>query len=88
MYEEPQLDLWLAFELFFFQGNSKFKNAFDVMWQKNIRRFGNLTANKNILTPEQAKLFKEFYQVREAFAPLPEKMFTIRSSNEWNVANS
>jgi methyl-accepting chemotaxis protein len=73
---------------FLLSGDSKFKNAFDVMWQKNIIRFGDLTANKNLLTPEQAQLFKEFSQAREAFAPLPEKMFTIRSSNEWNVANS
>ncbi len=65
---------------FLLSGDFKFKNAFDVMWQKNIRRFGDLTANKNLLTPEQAQLFKEFSQAREAFAPLPEKMFTIRGS--------
>jgi methyl-accepting chemotaxis protein len=69
-------------------GNSKFKNAFDVMWKKNIIRFGDLTANKNLLTPEQAQLFKEFSDARGAFAPLPEKMFTIRGGKEWNVANS
>ncbi|MFT4579242.1 MAG: CHASE3 domain sensor protein, partial [Nitrospinales bacterium] len=73
---------------FLLSGNSKFKNSFDVMWQKNIIRFGDLTANKNLLTPEQAKLFNEFSQAREAFAPLPEKMFTIRGSSKWNVANT
>jgi methyl-accepting chemotaxis protein len=73
---------------FLLSGNSKFKNAFDVMWKKNIIRFGDLTANKNLLTAEQAQLFKEFSQAREAFAPLPEKMFKIRGSKEWNVANT
>ncbi len=69
-------------------GDSKFKDAFDVMWRKNIRRFGDLTANKSLLTTEQAALFKEFTQARETFAPLPEKMFKIRGSNEWNIANT
>jgi methyl-accepting chemotaxis protein len=73
---------------FLLSGDSKFKNAFDVMWKKNIRRFDELSANKNLLTPEQADLFKDFTQARETFAPLPEKMFTIRSSKEWNVANT
>ncbi len=69
-------------------GDSQFKDAFDVMWQKNNRRFGDLTANKSLLTPEQTRLFEEFSKAREAFAPLPEKMFSIRGSEEWNVANT
>ena len=56
---------------FLLSGNSKFKNLFDVMWRKNIIRFGDLTAAKNLLTPEQALLFEEFSQARKAFASLP-----------------
>ncbi|MEK9627969.1 MAG: MCP four helix bundle domain-containing protein [Nitrospinota bacterium] len=59
-------------------GNQKFKDSFDVMWAKNIRRFGDLTENKNLLNPEQSRLFQEFTDARSAFAPLPEKMFSIR----------
>ena len=55
---------------------------------KNIIRFGDLTATKNLLSPEQAILFEEFSQAREAFSLLPEKMFAIRGSKEWNVANT
>ncbi len=69
-------------------GKSQFKDSFDVMWEKNIRRFGDLTANKNLFTSEQAELFKKFSQAREAFAPLPPKMFAIRGGKEWNVANT
>jgi methyl-accepting chemotaxis protein len=68
-------------------GNSIFKNRFDGMWTKNIKRFGDLTTNKTLLNPEQQQLFKEFSDARAAFAPLPAKMFEIRGGNGWNVAN-
>ncbi len=68
-------------------GNEKFKNLFDVMWKKNIKRFGDLTNNKASLTPKQLALFKEFTKARTAFAPLPPKMFEIRGGEEWNIAN-
>ena len=56
--------------------------------EKNIIRFGDLTATKNLLSPEQAILFEEFSQAREAFSLLPEKMLAIRGGKEWNVANT
>jgi methyl-accepting chemotaxis protein len=68
-------------------GNSIFKDRFDGMWAKNIKRFGDLTAKKNLLNPEQQQLFEEFIHARTAFAPLPPKMFEIRGGNGWNVAN-
>jgi methyl-accepting chemotaxis protein len=68
-------------------GKSTFKDKFDVMWSKNITRFGDLTANKNLLNAEQKTLFAEFTQARTVFFPLPEKMFDIRGGNGWNVAN-
>lgn len=68
-------------------GDQKFKGKFDVMWTKNIKRFGDLTVNKGDLTPKQQALFKEFSDARTAFVPLPPKMFEIRSGVEWNVAN-
>lgn len=38
-------------------GDSIFKDRFDGMWTKNIKRFGDLTANKNKLNSEQQKIF-------------------------------
>ena len=69
-------------------GESQFKDNFDVMWAKNIKRFGDLTDKQSLLTPEQLTLFKEFTSARTAFAPLPPKMFEIRGGEEWNIANS
>jgi hypothetical protein len=56
--------------------------------EKNIICFGDLTATKNLLSPEQAILFEEFSQAREAFSLLPKKMLAIRGGKEWNVANT
>lgn len=68
-------------------GDEKFKGKFDVMWTKNIKRFGDLTSNKGSLGPKQQALFKEFSDARTAFLPLPPKMFEIRAGDEWNIAN-
>lgn len=68
-------------------GNQTFKDKFDVMWAKNIKRFGDLTNNRNLLNAEQKKLFKEFTKARISFAPLPPRMFEIRGGDSWNVAN-
>jgi methyl-accepting chemotaxis protein len=73
---------------FLLSGNQIFKDRFDVMWTKNIKRFGDLTSNKGLLSPKQSTLFKEFSEARAAFAPLPPQMFEIRGSNEWNLANA
>lgn len=68
-------------------GNEKFKANFDVMWAKNIKRFGDLTKNRGLLNAKQSSLFQEFTKARTAFAPMPPKMFGIRGGDEWNRAN-
>jgi len=68
-------------------GHQKFQERFDRMWTKNIKRFGDLTAQKAKLNAEQQKLFQEFSDARAAFAPLPPKMFEIRGGDSWNMAN-
>ena len=69
-------------------GDRKFKDKFDVMWTKNIKRFGDLTAKSRYLTPKQQALFREFTDKRAAFTHFPQQMFEIRSGSEWNLANS
>ncbi len=68
-------------------GDAKFRNKFDKLWAKNTKRFGDLTTNKNSLSPEQLKAFDEFSKMRSEFTLLPEKMFEIRGSKKWNMAN-
>ena len=38
------------------------------------------------MTPDQQKAFEEFVDARAKFAPLPQKMFDIRASDRWNMA--
>nr|MBC8551164.1 methyl-accepting chemotaxis protein [Candidatus Brocadiales bacterium] len=59
----------------------------DKLWAKNIRRFGDLSDNAVLLTPEQAEAFAAFSSARDEFSPLPLKMFESRGSKEWNLAN-
>ncbi len=68
-------------------GNAKFKTKFDKLWAKNVRRFGDLSDNAVLFTPEQAKAFAAYSGARKEFNPLPPKMFEIRGSKEWNLAN-
>ena len=68
-------------------GDEKFKNKFDKLWAKNIRRFGDLTDNAFLLTNEQTTAFNAFSSARETFSPLPPKMFEIRGGKAWNLSN-
>jgi methyl-accepting chemotaxis protein len=72
---------------FLLTGDAKFKKSFDGMWKKNAVRFGNLKANKHLLTSAQLQSFKKFDAARTKFLPLPPKMFAIRASKKWNMAN-
>ena len=69
-------------------GDDKFRDKFEKFWQKNTKRFGDLTANSLLLTSEQRSAFDSFSTARKIFSPLPPKMFEIRGSKEWNLANA
>jgi len=68
-------------------GDEKFVKSFKQKWQINTDRFESLHASKTLLTPEQMKYFVSYSETRKLFSPLPNKMFSIRSSNQWNQAN-
>ncbi|MBT6828826.1 MAG: methyl-accepting chemotaxis protein, partial [Rhodospirillaceae bacterium] len=68
-------------------GEENFKANFDKLWAKNERRFADLTRASNLFSPVQAESFKALAEKRAEFAPLPAKMFEIRGSKQWNMAN-
>lgn len=72
---------------FLLTGDTKFHKLFDKLWAKNTRRFADLTNNSKLLTAEQQRAFEAFTAARKIFNPLPPKMFKIRGSSEWNLAN-
>lgn len=68
-------------------GDETFVTNFDKFWAKNGKRFNDLTSVVSSLSPAQKNAFNEFSAERIEFAPLPEKMFEVRSSKKWNMAN-
>ena len=76
-----------AIRAYLLSGNESFKQQFQTLWTKNTRRFGDVTANVALLTSEQRQAFDTFSKARKQFDPLPPKMFQIRGSDEWNLAN-
>ena len=68
-------------------GEEKFAKNFEGLWAKNTRRFGDLSGQVHNLSVEQQAAFKAFADGRVEFSPLPPKMFEIRGSKKWNMAN-
>jgi methyl-accepting chemotaxis protein len=67
-------------------GDATFRSEFETLWAKNEQAFAALIARRGEMTETQKAAFEELAQAREKFAPLPEKMFGIRASDRWNVA--
>ena len=72
---------------FLLTGETKFVKNFTGLWAKNTRRFADLSRAASQLSPAQAKAFANFKAKRAEFSPLPPKMFAIRDSKKWNMAN-
>ncbi len=76
-----------AIRAYLLSGDESFKGQFDKLWAKNTRRFGDISAQVELLTPKQREAYELFAKAREQFDSLPPKMFEIRGSDEWNLAN-
>ncbi len=68
-------------------GEAGYREAFEKLWRKNESRFADLSRNRSLLSPEQRRAFARLKEARAAFAPLPARMFEIRGSERWNMAN-
>lgn len=76
-----------AIRAYLLSGEEKFAKQYDQLWAKNTRRFKDLSNNYAHLSSEQKEAFNEFKRVRAEFQEYPPKMFEIRGSEQWNVAN-
>ena len=68
-------------------GDEQFSKEFDGFWATNERRFNDLDESSRLLTREQRSAFDRLKDARREFAPLPPRMFDIRGSEKWNMAN-
>ena len=70
-------------------GDLAFVSAFEAKWRINEQRValinGRLTT---LMTAEQRRLWSDFVRIREEFAGLPQKMFSLRQADDWNLANA
>ncbi|MFQ5487029.1 MAG: methyl-accepting chemotaxis protein [Gammaproteobacteria bacterium] len=68
-------------------GDGRFAENFNAKWKINEKRFKQLSGMRKLFNPTQAKAWKTYQRVRAEFAPLPAKMFELRSAKDWNLAN-
>jgi methyl-accepting chemotaxis protein len=72
---------------FLLTGDAKFQKNFDRLWAKNKRRFADLQGQAGLLNDKQRAAFERFSKARAGFKSLPPKMFRVRASKRWNMAN-
>ncbi|MBT7716080.1 MAG: methyl-accepting chemotaxis protein [Deltaproteobacteria bacterium] len=72
---------------FLLTGDEQFRTHFNTLWSKNSRRFKDLSNSQSILSSSQKQAFIVFSAARAKFDPLPPKMLSLRSAEDWNIAN-
>jgi len=68
-------------------GEQKWADDFNKRWAVNTARLKTIQEKSYLLTDVQQQHFKVYVEMRKKFAPLPPRMFEIRGSNKWNMAN-
>jgi len=68
-------------------GEKVWADKFSAQWLTNTARFKTLNKMTSLFNRKQLAQFKIYAELRQKFAPLPERMFSIRSSDKWNMAD-
>jgi methyl-accepting chemotaxis protein len=63
-----------------------FKKEYEELWALNQKKFELLEERRSEMTRDQQSAFDALVAARAKFAPLPQKMFDIRASDRWNMA--
>jgi methyl-accepting chemotaxis protein len=71
--------------MFLISGDKANKDEFARLWGNFERGHAAVEAQKALLTPTQRTAFEAIVKARGEFAPLPERMFAIRESAQWNA---
>jgi len=75
-----------AIRAYLLTGDSEFKKEYEELWLLNQKKFEALSKRRQEMTPEQQKAFDSLVDARLKFSPLPPKMFEIRATDRWNMA--
>ncbi len=68
-------------------GDTRFADNFRAKWKVNEARFKQLSRMTGLFNRAQTRAWKTYKSLRAEFAPLPAKMFELRSGEDWNLAN-
>lgn len=72
---------------FLLSGKENFRKGFDAKWVVNEARFKQINRSQLLFTASQRKQWQSYSALRAEFAPLPNKMFQLRTAKDWNKAN-
>jgi len=75
-----------AIRAYLLTADPAFKKEFEELWALNQKKFGALEKRRLEMTSDQQNAFDTLVAARVKFAPLPQKMFDIRASDRWNMA--
>ena len=75
-----------AIRAYLLTADVNFKNEFEELWALNQKKFEALSKRRSEMTGDQQKAFDSLVEARAKFAPLPQRMFEIRASDRWNMA--
>jgi len=68
-------------------GENQFVDNFHKKWAVNETRYQQVSKMTGLFNNKQLKAWNSYKKLRSEFSPLPEKMFKLRSANDWNLAN-
>jgi len=68
-------------------GDMQFADNFRAKWKVNQARFNQISGMSGLFNNTQDKAWKTYKNIRAEFAPLPDKMFELRSAKDWNLAS-
>ncbi|MFQ5642684.1 MAG: methyl-accepting chemotaxis protein [Thiogranum sp.] len=68
-------------------GDTAFADNFRAKWDINETRFKEISRMTGLFNATQARAWNTYKSRRAEFAPLPKKMFELRSGKDWNLAN-
>jgi methyl-accepting chemotaxis protein len=63
-----------------------FKKEYEELWALNQKKVEALTERRSEMTADQQAAFDALVAARAKFSLLPQKMFEIRASDRWNMA--
>jgi len=75
-----------AIRAYLLTADMAFKTEFAELWALNQKKLDALSKRRSEMTGDQQTAFDALVAARAKFAPLPQKMFEIRASDRWNMA--